>query len=81
VIAADQLALTDPAQRQRGTTVRAKILQGRNLTITRPIKHHGIPADHAAQGLAVDFVRGTGNVPSVFGIQAGLQSKEGTSKL
>ena len=72
VVATDQLALADVAQRQRGAAVRAEIFHRRDLALLGPVEHDGLVADGAAQGLFVDFFGRAGHIPGEGGEHACL---------
>ena len=65
VVAADQFAVLHPAQRQRGTAVRAKVLDRHGLLFGIAKKHHALVANGAAQGLVAEVCAGAGHVPGV----------------
>src|SRR5690606_4444734 len=65
VVAAHQIVAVDIAQRQGRATVRAEIFESADLTVSPTIKHHTLAAYLATQGFFLDFVRGTGYVPSI----------------
>ena len=67
VVSADQFAFAHEAQRQRRATVRAEVFERSNTVFLAPVEHDALAADHSAQRLVVDVLRGAGNVPGVFG--------------
>ncbi len=66
VVAADQHAVLDEAQRQRRATVRAEILEGRHAAVLASVENHRLVADASAERLAGQFVGGAGHVPGVL---------------
>ena len=65
MVATNQLAFAHTAQRQRGATVRTKILYRCNLVLQRTVENHAFTADLTAQRLVCHF-SGTGcDIPGI----------------
>jgi len=68
VITAYQVAVLDIAQGQRRAAMGAEILDGGYPTFMGAVEHHVFAADLPAQGLALQFIGGAGNVPGILGV-------------
>ena len=65
VVAAHQFAVLHPAQRERGTPVRAKVLDRHRLLFGIAKEHHVLVADDAPQRFFGQVGTGAGHVPGV----------------
>ena len=65
VVAANELALHHPAQRQRRAAVRAEVLQRRDPAVVAAVEDDALATDGAAQRLVVDLARRGGHVPGI----------------
>ncbi len=74
VIAADQLAVTDEAERERRAPMRAKIFDCGHLATLAPVEHDLLAANLATQRPGRDLVRGARHIPCVFWEHACLLS-------
>ena len=67
VVATNQFAVFDLAQRQRSTAVGAKVFDGGHLVLGATEEHDGLATNLAAEGLSIDFAGHSAHVPSVLG--------------
>jgi hypothetical protein len=68
MIATHQVAVFDMAQRERGATVGAEILDRRDLAFMPAVENHFLATDPPPQRLFGNFIRRAGDIPSVFGV-------------
>ncbi|MNY15872.1 hypothetical protein D3C86_1491090 [compost metagenome] len=75
VVATDQVAVLDIAQRKGGATVWAKILDGGHAPFFATVEDDFFTANLPPQGLGSDLVGGAGDIPGVFRIHRILRDR------